>query len=136
LTLEDRKDTCIGICNVLAALPEEQQQTSLMALALASIACLEAMVKRADSIGSMADTKELSPVLNRAADEIIVLVTTARAFTDALPSTDSESNRDKASFAEPSMMILRRAWPTISIVASKYSFDDVSKLLIALIEMF
>ena len=132
MTLADRKDTCIGICNVLAALPEEQQQTSLMALALASIACLEAMVKQAD----FADTKELSPVLNRAADEIIVLVTTARAFTDALPSTDSESNRDKASFAEPSMMILRRAWPTISIVASKYSFDDVSKLLIALIEMF
>lgn len=121
LTLEDRKETCIGICHVLAALPKDQQQTSLMALALASIACLEAMVKRADSIESNGENGTISPMLDRAADEITVLVTTARAFTEAT-SPGIESGR--YSFAEPSMMVLRRAWPTISIVASKYSFHD------------
>jgi len=124
LTLEDRKDTCVGICHVLAALPKDQQQTSLMALSLASIACLEAMVERADSVGSTDEKGILSPILDRAADEIIILVTTARAFTDAISTINLGIGNSRASFAEPSMMVLRRAWPTISTVASKYSFHD------------
>ena len=126
LTLEDRKDICIGICHVLAALPKDQQQTSLVALALASIACLEAMVKRAESVGSNKEKGTLESILDRAADEIIILVTTARAFTEATANErmGAESHRD--SFVEPSMMVLRRAWPTITTVASKYSFNDVS----------
>jgi hypothetical protein len=127
LTLEDRKNTCIGICHVLAALPKDQQQTSLMALALASIACLEAMVERADYMGSTWDKRTLSPILDRAADEIIILVTTARAFTEASSTTNLGTGSGRASFVEPSMVILKRAWPTISTVASKYSFHDVSR---------
>eukprot|EP00531_Pseudo-nitzschia_arenysensis_P016816 CAMPEP_0116149818 /NCGR_PEP_ID=MMETSP0329-20121206/19184_1 /TAXON_ID=697910 /ORGANISM="Pseudo-nitzschia arenysensis, Strain B593" /LENGTH=1473 /DNA_ID=CAMNT_0003646225 /DNA_START=439 /DNA_END=4860 /DNA_ORIENTATION=- len=122
LTLDDRKETCIGICHVLAALPTDQQQTSLMALALASIACLEAMVERADSSGG--DQKKLSPILDRAADEIVILVTTARAFTEAISARNPGNESGRTAFVEPSMMVLGRAWPKISIVASKYSFHD------------
>mmetsp|Transcript_21105 Transcript_21105/g.44790 ORF Transcript_21105/g.44790 Transcript_21105/m.44790 type:complete len:1046 (-) Transcript_21105:2179-5316(-) len=122
LTLEDRKNTCIGICHVLAALPKEQQGTSLMALALASMACLETMVNRADSTSSTEKEPTLSLILDRAADEIIILATTARAFTDASSAVPLGVGNGRASLVEPSMTVLRRAWPTISILASKYSF--------------
>ena len=127
LTLEDRKDTCIGICHVLAALPKDQQQTSLMALALASIACLEAMVERTNSMASTEEKALLPPLLERAADEIIILVTIARAFTDALSTINLGIGSVRTSFVESSMMVLRRAWPTISIVTSKYGSHDVSQ---------
>ena len=123
MTLEDRRDTCIGICHVLAALPKDQQQTSLVALALASIACLEAMAERAESVG---EKGEVESILNRAADEIIILVTTATAFTEAIASANMGSRSCTGTFVESSMMVLRRAWKTITIVASKYSFHDVS----------
>ena len=112
---------------MLAALTKDQQQTSLMALAIASIACLEAMVKRADSITSTKEKVTLSPILDRAADEIIILATIARAFTDAMATAATGVGNGRASFVEPSMAVLRRAWPTLSIVASKYSFHDVSR---------
>ena len=111
---------------MLAALPNDQQQTSLMALALASIACLEAMVERAQSMGSTGEKSTLSSILDRAADEIIILVTTARAFTEATSKLNSGIGSARAPFVEPSMVVLERAWPTISIIASKYSFYDVS----------
>lgn len=113
---------------MLAALPADQQQTSLMALALASIACLEAMVERADSSGG--EEKKFSPLLDRAADEIVILVTTARAFTEAISTINSGNESERTSFVEPSIMVLGRAWPKISAVASKYSFHDVSDLLV------
>ena len=121
LTIEDRKDACIGICHVLAALPNEQHKTSLMALALASIACLETMSERANA-NNLDEKVALTAILDRAADEIIILATIARAFKDALSAADGT---DAAFLAEPSIVVLRRAWPTISIVASKYSFHDV-----------
>jgi len=124
LTLEDRKDTCIGICHVLAALPKDQQQTSLVALALASIACLEAMVERAESVGFVDEKGSLELILDRAADEINILVTTASAFTEAIANANTDSEGCRGTFVEPSMMVLRRAWKTITIVASKYSFHD------------
>mmetsp|Transcript_22212 Transcript_22212/g.61835 ORF Transcript_22212/g.61835 Transcript_22212/m.61835 type:complete len:1475 (-) Transcript_22212:116-4540(-) len=124
LTLEDRKNTCIGICHVLAALPKEQQRTSLMALALASIACLETMTKRADAMMSINEKTILPLVLDRAADEIVVLATTARAFTDAASTAPLGVGNGRISLAEPSMVVLRRAWPTISILASRFSFHD------------
>ena len=126
MSLEDRKETSIGICHVLAALPNDQQQTSLMALALASIACLEAMMERAESLGTTWEEKEISPILDRASDEIIVLVTTARAFTEARLKQNQGDARNRFAFVEPSLAILERAWPTISIAASKYCFHEVS----------
>ena len=98
-----------------------------MALALASIACLEAMVERSDSIGTTGEQKELVPILDRAADEIVILVTTARAFTDAISAINSGNESNRNAFVEPSMMVLGRAWPTICTAASKYSFHDVSE---------
>jgi len=137
LTLQDRKDTCTGICHVLASLPQDQQQTSLMALALASIACLEAMVKRAVAVTyCTTTTSSLAAILERAADEIVILATTARAFTDASTTrttmgvgSSSESHSScvsssRASIVMPAMTVLRRAWPTISMAASKFSFND------------
>lgn len=126
LSLEDRKETSIGICHVLAALPNDQQQTSLMALALASIACLEAMMERAESLGTTWEEKEISPILDRASDEIIVLVTTARAFTEARSKQNQGDVSKRFTFVEPSLAVLERAWPTISIAASKYCFHEVS----------
>lgn len=127
MSLEDRKETSIGICHVLAALPNDQQQTSLMALALASIACLEAMMERAESLGTTYEEKEISPILDRASDEIIILVTTARAFTEAISKTNTGDNCGRLPFVEPSLMVLGRAWPMISIAASKYCFHEVSR---------
>lgn len=128
LTIEDRKDTCIGICHVLASLPNDQQQTSLMALALASIACLEAMVIRAADFSNTASAT-LSATLDRAADEIIILATTARAYTDAVSAMTISGVvcSGRPNIVEPSMTVLRRAWSTISIAASKFSFHDVRK---------
>jgi hypothetical protein len=98
-----------------------------MALALASIACLEAMIERAEYMGPDAEEGMLSPILERVADEIIILVTTARAFTEAICSENPGAADSRITFEEPSMMVLGRAWPTIAIAASKYSFHDVSK---------
>ena len=53
---------------------------------------------------------------------VLFLATIARGFTDALSAADGT---DAAFLAEPSIVVLRRAWPTISIMASKYSFHDV-----------
>lgn len=129
LSLEDRKNTCIGICYVLAALPKDQQQTSLMALALASIACLETMVKGVESLAFSTENKTASSMLDRAADEIIILATTARAFTDATSTLSRGIGNDRDALVEPAMTILRRAWPSISTVASLYSSHDVSTML-------
>lgn len=110
-----------------------------MALALASIACLEAMVKSACEIACRNDctlVSTLSLVLNRVADEIILITTTAKAFTNALLTvTDGgdgarNDGMSRASMAKPSVAVLRRAWPTISVAVSKFSFDDVSKLYV------
>lgn len=99
-----------------------------MALALASIACLEAMVIHAVDCSNSASAT-LSATLDRAAHEIIILATTARAFTDAVSTMalSGVGRSGRPNIVEPSMTVLRRAWPTISIAASKFSFHDVRK---------
>jgi hypothetical protein len=103
-----------------------------MALALASIACLEAMVIRAADCSNTASATlpaTLPATLDRAAHEIIILATTARAFTDAVSAMtlSGVGSSGRPNIVEPSMTVLRRAWPTISIAASKFSFHDVRK---------
>ena len=40
LTCEDRQELCIGICHVLASLPDNQRSKSLLALAMPSLDCI------------------------------------------------------------------------------------------------
>ena len=84
------------------------------------------MMERAESLGTTCEEKEISPILDRASDEIIVLVTTARAFTEARSKQNQGDVSKRFTFVEPSLAVLERAWPMISIAASKYCFHEVS----------
>jgi hypothetical protein len=128
LTTADRMNLVRGICHILAALPESQRSTSLMALAMPSLGCLDAMIEQA--AGSSQGDPILSAILDRAAAEIMILTAISRAFTDAV-SVDTRRERTSdvhAALVEPSLAVIRRAWRSVAAVASMYGYHDVSIL--------
>ena len=134
LTADDRQALCSGICHVLASLPDSQRTKSLHALAMPALDCLETMTNLANQTSTAANAQgQLDVILDRVADEIKVLTTMARSFTDAysVKNASMESgcrtSDGHAAITEPAFSVLRKAWPTIQQVATKYSSHEVSK---------
>ena len=143
LNVEDRQALCVGICHVLASLPDYQRDRSLHALAMPTLDCLETMIRHADhAAGSSSSGEQLEIVLDRIADEIKVLTTMARTFTNAFSTKDASmesgcrTSDGHAAIVEPAFAILRKAWPSISHVASKYSHNEVSYVDYLLVDQF
>eukprot|EP00529_Nitzschia_sp_RCC80_P003307 CAMPEP_0113519012 /NCGR_PEP_ID=MMETSP0014_2-20120614/43291_1 /TAXON_ID=2857 /ORGANISM="Nitzschia sp." /LENGTH=1102 /DNA_ID=CAMNT_0000416699 /DNA_START=565 /DNA_END=3873 /DNA_ORIENTATION=- /assembly_acc=CAM_ASM_000159 len=100
LSVEDRKEMAHGVCVVLGLLrPIPQQQTSILAFAIPSLCCIDAMAAHA---GNASTEKELDVILNRLSDEISLLTTVVTAFSD------------------PPTFVCQRAWPTLNQIALKY----------------
>ena len=134
LTIDGRKSFCTGICYILASLPDSQRATSLMALAMPSLGCLDAMIRNAES---SKDNKEmLSAILDRAAAEIIMLTAIARAYTDAdaasINTVRERTSDTHPALAGPAVMVLQRAWASISTAASSYGYHNVSAQCLSL----
>jgi hypothetical protein len=138
LTIDDRKAICSGICHVLSSLPERQRGTSVMALALPSIGCLEAMVTYIGAT-TVDDVTKRKAALDRIAAEIVIVSTIARSFSNALwssssPSSSSANDNDDhlgeryfPPIADTALTILRRAWPSIQEVSTTHLHNEVSE---------
>lgn len=124
LTTDDRMAICSGICHVLSRLPERQRATSVMALAMPSIGCLEAMVQH---IEATVDVDRRNAALDRVAAEIVIVSTIARSFSNAVWSSEDDLLKLYPPIADPALTILRRAWPSIQEVASTYIWNEVSE---------
>ncbi|KAG7363706.1 hypothetical protein IV203_027067 [Nitzschia inconspicua] len=125
---DDRKALCNGICYVLASLPEPQHALSLMALAMPVLGCLETMLQRAGEC--QRDDPQQDAALDRAASEMIVLVSLCRSFSNAAAGTNS------GTWSNAALTILHRAWPMITAAASTWSFHDsiLDALSVVLVE--
>jgi hypothetical protein len=133
LTTEDRKEFCIGICHVLASLPDNQRSKSLLALAMPTLDCLETMLQHANQVASVSQ-EQLKIILERIAGEIIVVTTMTRTFSDAILVINGDTSMEsgcrtcdgRAAIDGSSLPILKRAWTSITQVASKYNYYEVS----------
>jgi hypothetical protein len=138
LSIDDRKAICIGICHVLASLPGDQRDKSLLALAMPSLDCLETMTEHANQAAAAANYsdgrshQQLDAILDRISAEIIIVTTMARAFTDACSINDSSmesgcrTSDGHAAIVEPALALVKRAWPSVARAASCYNYHDVS----------
>lgn len=134
IEIQDREALCIAICQVLAALPENQRVRSFHALALPALDCFEKMTVVADnSVSTGKSQEELGNILGRVADEIRIFTAMARTFADACFANDSstESGGNTASVPRvaipaPLLVIIRKVWPVIVHVAATYSENEVS----------
>jgi hypothetical protein len=102
-----------------------------MALAMPSLGCLDAMIQNADS--SKDNKKILAAILDRAAAEIIMLTSIARSYTDAdaasINTVRERTSDTHAALAGPALVVLQRAWASVSTAASVYGYHDVSTKL-------
>lgn len=132
LTIEDRESLCIGLCHVLAALPVNQQGKSLLALAMPSLDCIDMMLQHANaSIRREGDgAKDLKVILDRLASEMIIVSTIASSFSQA-----TAKRNDTLALCEPAVNILKRAWPGITIAASKFNDSEVRRLIVAWVRL-
>jgi hypothetical protein len=106
LSLEDRKNIARGICGVLALLqPISQQQTSIVAVAIPSLCCIDAMLVHAENSST---EKGIDIIMDRLSDEISLITTIVTAFP------------------EPATFVCQRAWPTLNRIALKYRNHKVS----------
>lgn len=134
IEIEDREALCIAICQVLAALPENQRVRSFHALALPALDCFEKMISVADSAMLAGNNQEeIGSILGRVADEIRIFTAMARTFADACFANDSptENGHNAASarhvaIPTPLLVITRKVWPSILHVAATYSQNEVS----------
>jgi hypothetical protein len=123
---------CIGLCHVLAALPDNQRAKSLLALAMPTLDCLETMIQYATEASRTGRKEDLAVILDRISAEIIVITTMARAFTDAFSENDSSmgsgcrTSDGHAAIVEPAFALLKRAWPCVAKAASSFNFHEVS----------
>ena len=143
----DRKAICIGLCHVLAALPDNQRAQSLLALAMPSLDCLNIMTQHAQTHSTTATTtttagaagtshhQQLNLILDRISAEIVILTTMARSFTDAFSMNNNDyssmqsgcrTSDGHAALVGPALDIVKRAWPSIVRVASRYNYNEVS----------
>jgi hypothetical protein len=134
LSIDDRKALCIGLCHVLAALPDNQRAKSLLALAMPSLDCLETMIQYAEEATRTDRKEDLVVILHRMSGEIIVITTMARAFTDAFSENDPSmgsgcrTSDGHAAIVEPAFALIKRAWPSVVKVANSFNFNLVSVL--------
>lgn len=126
LTVDDRKAMGEGICYVIASLPESQRASSLLALAMPSIDCLETMLQHAISaVNSSLEQKER--ILKRTADEIVIAATIISSFSQALAIP---GNRPAAPIHTMAVPVIQRLWPSISQAARRYNSNEVRRHIV------
>ena len=129
LSTEDRLAICTGICYILASLPSNQHEKSLLALAMPSLDCFERMLKHANTAAANSSWDQTNVILERISSEIMIITTMTTAFTEAVKKNQSTTlNSKTAAINESAMPILKRVWPSVSSVASSYNYHDVSFL--------
>ncbi|CAJ1931516.1 unnamed protein product [Cylindrotheca closterium] len=126
LTVDARKAMAEGICYVIACLPENQRGNSLLALAMPSIDCLETMLQHAKSAAN-SSLEQQERILQRIADEMIIVTTVKSSFSQALANVEQPST---ASIRAIELPIIQRLWPSVSQAARQYnSNESVSEAL-------
>jgi hypothetical protein len=129
ITTEDREAMGVGICHVLASLPDNQRAKSLLALAMPSLDCLEKMLQHANRLVN-ASREQIDTVLDRIGAEIIIVTTMVRSFSDAFlvkeASMEIDPSKNHAALHGLAIPIVKRAWPSISYAASNYNYNEVS----------
>jgi hypothetical protein len=133
ISIEDRKALCIAICNVLAALPDNQRVRSFHALALPALDCFEKMSSIANTaIATSKSQNEIDAILGRLADEAVIFTTMARTFTNACIANDgsmesgcSTSSERRTTIPQPLLAIVRKVWPSLTHSAATYSHNEV-----------
>jgi hypothetical protein len=131
ITTEDREAMGVGICHVLASLPDNQRAKSLLALAMPSLDCLEKMLQHADRLVN-ASREQIDAVLDRIGAEIIIVTTMVRSFSDAFVikeasmELDQRASKNHVALHGLAIPIIKRAWPSISYAASNYNYNEVS----------
>jgi hypothetical protein len=130
ITTEDREAMGVGICHVLASLPDSQRAKSLLALAMPSLDCLEKMLQHANRLVN-ASWEQIDTVLDRIGAEIIIVITMVRSFSEAFlikessMEVDRRANKNHAALHGLAIPIVKRAWPYISYAASNYNYNEV-----------
>lgn len=123
VTIDDRQAMCVGICHVLAALPENQRIRSFHALALPALDCFDKMTTIAnEAVAANKSKEEIDIILSRVADEILIFTVMARTFTSACYAHDGST---ETAIPVPLLVIIRKVWPSIVHVAATYSNDEV-----------
>ena len=122
---------CIGICHVLAQLPRDQHDKSLLALAMPAIDCFETMVRHVNTNPDTVDGEQMNTTLERIASELTIITTMAITFSNAnaLSATSRSPMEIHSALVEPSLSLLKRAWSSIIVVASSYNYHEVSSVL-------
>jgi len=124
LSVEDREALCSGICTVLTSLPGDQWVQPLNVLSRPTIDSLELVIKKANgltttNISINKNTNEtLSSILKRGADEIRLLTTMSKTFSNIKSRNGEISDY-------PSLSLLRGSWPCLTFLSEKYSRYDV-----------
>lgn len=118
----------IGICHVLAALPEGRRVQSFQGLVAPSLQQLERMSSAAKSHPS-----HLPSAIVQLADEIRILATVSKTFANATSSDGDamESGCDTSPdrhvpVQEPVLAIVQKGWPIVVSTANDFCDNDVS----------
>ena len=135
--MDDRQAICMGICHVLASLPDDQRSKSLHALAMPTLDCLETMTQHANqAVTCDAPIEQQEVILNRVADEISILTVMSRTFTNASSFKDAamesgcRTSDGHAAIVEPAFILIQKVWPSISHVAARYNYNEVRRVLV------
>jgi len=94
--------------------------------------CLDCLERRSRAVDGSRNRQQTESILSRIADEMRLLASISRAFTNAgSPRQDSmQSGCDtspdrRAPIPEPILMAIRDAWPRIAHFAANYTYDEV-----------
>ena len=112
LTKTDRIYLAQGISHVLGALPANQRQRSLLALAMPTMDCLQQMLQYAAS----RQPNDSTASLNRAAEEVAVLTAICTSYSGAL---------NRSCMVEDALVLAKTAWPSIVKAATEHSRMEV-----------
>lgn len=119
----------VGICHVLASLPENQRVQSFQALVSPTLRNLERM----SSVAKASQSTHMASALSQIADEIRILATMLTTFTKAT-SLEGESMKSGCDTSpdghtpvqEPVLAIVKQGWPFVVNAAANYCGDEVS----------
>jgi hypothetical protein len=130
VTMEGRLAFCSGLCHVLAVMPDMKGISAFETFASKPLDRLDRMVNQALS---SRDANDFSRALLCIGNEIRVLSTMARSFTNAKSSFSANGyiTCDMSLATRPSISvnvldIIGKGWPNISHIAAHWSADKVS----------
>ena len=137
ISLDDKTALCTGITRVLAALPPEQWQNSLLSLTNPTIECIDALTKAVTSVGSeVAEDQQISQIIEKIGEEVGVLAIAMRTFNNAKSKSSSEQKQRES----PVFAVLHGVWPYLKHIASTLCYhqnisSSLSELLLVAVTL-